>query len=662
MRKLFTFLALFIGALTAGATDFTDTLVVTVNGVSSGQHATISLAQADNGTYTFSLNNFVLQSEGQTMPVGTILLEGVEGTTDADGILHLATNQAITIQAGDMEGVTMWLGPMLGNVPIDMTAETRGDKLHTSIDIDMQSMLGQTIHVEFGEKFPTTYTDTLVVTVNGVSTGQNASISLKQNLDNTYTFSLNNFILQSEGATMPVGTILLSGIEGTTDADGVLSIATKQAITIQAGDMEGVAMWLGPMLGNVPIDMRAEIRGSKLYTVIDIDMQSMLGQTIKVVFGDGGYQLPNSGFENFYTTTSKISSGEVEVQEPVSWHSFATVGGDLAAYANTFSSNAHTFVSSETRPGSAGSHSVLVVASSAMGIVANGTITTGRMNAGAISPADTKNHAETDTSKTELDPNGDPYYATVNGRPDSLVVWLKYKQGTASEAHPYATVSAAITDGTYYQDPQDKEYTNVIATAKNAKIESNGFEWQRVAIPFEYTGSTAKGGVVLVTISTNADAGQANANDTLYVDDAQLIYNASIAAATVRGVSVAIEPGVSTYAVKVPQGSEAITADDIVVTSDGNGAKVTTEITSQDNDTTVATVTVASNDLQQVNTFTLNITTDTSVVGIGSTKANDGADKVKAVYDIMGRKVSTLSRGGIYIIVYESGKTEKVAR
>lgn len=504
-----------------------------------------------------------------------------------------------------------------------------------------------------------TFTDNLVVTVNGNSTEQDASITLKQEENGKYTFSLNNFVLQSDSSKMYVGTIVLEDLEGTTE-NGALNIATKQNIRIQRGDLAGVAAWIGPMLGPVPIDMVAEVRGNKLYTVIDIDMQKLLHQTIKVVFGNGGYQIPNSGFENFYSAKSRIMSGEVDIDEPLSWHSFATVGGPLATAANAFSSNAHTFIANETRPGSTGKHSVLVVSSSALGIVANGTITTGRMNAGGFTAADPNNHAEIDTTKTDKDPNGDPYYAVMNGRPDSIVVWLKYKQGTVSEEHPYATVSAAITDGTYYQDPQDKQYNNVLATAKNAQIESNGFEWQRVAIPFTYVDNNVAGKTILVTISTNADPGQANANDTLYVDDAQLIYNASIAAATVKGVSVAIEPGVNTYAVKVPQGSE-VTADDINITANGNGAKITKEVVNQ-GDSAVATITVTSNDLLQVNTFTFNITPDKSVVNINSAKAGADNDKVKAIYDVEGRKVSTLSRGGIYIIVYESGKTEKVAR
>ena len=58
----------------------------------------------------------------------------------------------------------------------------------------------------------------------------------------------------------------------------------------------------------------------------------------------------------------------------------------------------------------------------------------------------------------------------MDGTPDSLAVWVKFIQGTPQETHPYATISTVITDGTYYQEPCDKEYANILGVARNSKI------------------------------------------------------------------------------------------------------------------------------------------------------------------------------------------------
>ncbi len=77
MKKIFTLLALLISALTMSATDYTDTMTVSINNkIVAGQKATISLNQAD-GKYEFKLNNFSLFLVGQQTPVGTIDLKNV---------------------------------------------------------------------------------------------------------------------------------------------------------------------------------------------------------------------------------------------------------------------------------------------------------------------------------------------------------------------------------------------------------------------------------------------------------------------------------------------------------------------------------------------------------------------------------------------------------
>ena len=59
MKRLFTFLTIAIAALTVQATDYTDKLLVVVNGKSSVQDATISVTKNGN-LYDLNLKNFIL--------------------------------------------------------------------------------------------------------------------------------------------------------------------------------------------------------------------------------------------------------------------------------------------------------------------------------------------------------------------------------------------------------------------------------------------------------------------------------------------------------------------------------------------------------------------------------------------------------------------------
>ncbi len=150
MKKIFTILALFLGAITVSADDFTDVLSVDINGAVTEQYATISLRDSSNGKYIFSLKNFVLKAGTNSIGVGTIELQDVEGVTDANGVLTLTTNQKTAIKKGDDPQVTTWMGPMLGNVPIELIAEKRDSTLYAVINIDMKALLGQIIKVTFG--------------------------------------------------------------------------------------------------------------------------------------------------------------------------------------------------------------------------------------------------------------------------------------------------------------------------------------------------------------------------------------------------------------------------------------------------------------------------------------------------------------------------------
>lgn len=129
------------------------------------------------------------------------------------------------------------------------------------------------------------YTDSLTVTVNGVtSPKQESTIIVEKNADGSYNFLLNNFALQvAENSYMYIGNIKLDKVQ-TTEEEGLQTFTHQQTIQITPGD-DPSKDWYGPELGDVPIDMSGKMTEKKLYCTIDIYM-AFLQQTIRVVFGE----------------------------------------------------------------------------------------------------------------------------------------------------------------------------------------------------------------------------------------------------------------------------------------------------------------------------------------------------------------------------------------
>jgi hypothetical protein len=99
------------------------------------------------------------------MPIGNILLKNL--TVSEDGNSFTA-NQTIQITEGDKEGVTSWLGPQLGDVPVVLSATKNGDNMTADIDIDMTNTIGQIIKVSFAPELVINGTTTLEVTGGGL--------------------------------------------------------------------------------------------------------------------------------------------------------------------------------------------------------------------------------------------------------------------------------------------------------------------------------------------------------------------------------------------------------------------------------------------------------------------------------------------------------------
>ena len=145
---------------------------------------------------------------------------------------------------------------------------------------------------------------------------------------------------------------------------------------------------------------------------------------------------------------------------------------------------------------------------------------------------------------------------------------------------------------------------------------------------------------MLVTISTNADAGQGSATDRLYVDDISLIYNVDKPAVTVNGQIVTLDKEeVSANAADPAKAT-------IVATTANKGAfGAIRELSATDTQRKLQLL-YCSDDLQTIKTYTLVINKGTET---GISQIETATNKDSKVYDLNGREVKTMRHGNVYI-------------
>ena len=245
----------------------------------------------------------------------------------------------------------------------------------------------------------TDYKGNLTVSINGEGSTQPATISIVENAGK-YNLSILNFMLGEGESVLPVGNIVIENVTGAV-AGNLTTLYVNKNITIQKGNVAGIAddAWLGPMLGEVPVKMSSSFNTNGFLGVnIDIDMVSTLGQVIKVTFENVGnhFQMPNSDFETWSN----------ENNAPKHWHGFESVKGKLSGTAK---SKTKLVSSKNVRPGSKGLTSAVVTSTKVFTVIANGTMTNGRLAAGSMKPTNSANHSETNLSSTDKDDNGDPF-------------------------------------------------------------------------------------------------------------------------------------------------------------------------------------------------------------------------------------------------------------
>ena len=214
---------------------------------------------------------------------------------------------------------------------------------------------------------------------------------------------------------------------------------------------------------------------------------------------------------------------------PNYFNSFQTADGLFSGLAYD-KNNRQVKRSTDKRPGSPGSYSCSIWSRKVSGVVAQGNLTTGRVHAAAMSATgkNNYNYSDRDGSNTNNGVNN-PCAMPFTGKPDSLVVWVKFAPSGTDSSHPYAKVTATIhSDFDYidgYAQTSDSKY--VVATAINMTIAKTNGQWKRLSIPFKYTNNGAQPKYILLSAATNAYPGGGNENDYLYLDDITLVYKQS---------------------------------------------------------------------------------------------------------------------------------------
>ena len=490
---------------------------------------------------------------------------------------------------------------------------------------------------------------------------QAANITVNEQKDGNYELTIEKFNFSG----LPVGTINVKDVVATNPDEGLTRLTFDGKSTIQddgeGGIMVGeeVELHVNGMLTNAGfranIDIVADNEGAPLPVTVTFTPDGTLSQ------------IPNSNFEAFHTATYTSWGKNYTSTEADHWHSFTSAQASSIYVAARMGSQSAE--SSEVREGAESKKCLKITSAVIAGKPANGTVTTGRLNAGDMNPSNTKNHAFLDLSNTKKDDNGDPFYTTLSTTPDAIEFWCRFKQGQDNLSNKYASIRAVITDGTYYQDPEDKTYKNIVGVASNKKIEGTD-QWQKVTAKFDYdsyaetdetTGEkkALEPKAILVTISTNSEPGVASDDakkpDYIYIDDLSLIYNAELASLKFKGADL-FEAGKKEYTVNA---TGTISVNDFDFSSNSVSAYEDLELTEVEGGAK-ATITITSEDLKTQNVYVVNLKGATTA--IETPKHLNKKSGIQAIYNLAGQQVSSMASGNVYIVKTTDGKTKKVIK
>ena len=408
------------------------------------------------------------------------------------------------------------------------------------------------------------YSGNIVLVRNGQTYNQNVTVTVSQGDNGLYNFDLQVPLF----GTMKMYDVPANETNGITVYSAVRDVATN--------------------FGNMRTTLFARVTNGMMAADVAIPTQNttMWFNTVGNYF-----QMPNSDMEDWNSSYTN---------EPNRWHGFKSAGG---TFAGTSANIASLGSSTDVRPGATG-HSAVLTAGSFLTIVANGTMTNGKLMAGSYDANSPLNHAEMDKANGTND-----FYMPLYAKPDKFSVWMKYTQGTAN-ANNKASVSVKTFDGNYYQEPVDKTYTNVSGSIVGGAIAA--CDWTHFTFDFDYNSYAANNAAteaIFVTFSTNGNPGSGSKNDAVYVDDMELIYLGNMTDLRYQGVTIeGWNPDVKEY--NMEMAGEPV-LDDFTATIEGASAVVTKSMEQNADGSYRIAISVVSADLQNASCYVINASVPT---------------------------------------------------
>ena len=426
------------------------------------------------------------------------------------------------------------------------------------------------------------YSGNIVLVRNGQTYNQNVTVTVSQGDNGLYNFDLQVPLF----GTMKMYDVPANETNGITVYSAVRDVATN--------------------FGNMRTTLFARVTNGMMAADVAIPAQNttMWFNTVGNYF-----QMPNSDMEDWNSSYTN---------EPNRWHGFKSAGG---MFASTLDS------SNDVRPGATG-HCAVLTAGSFITVVANGTMTNGKLMAGSYDANSPLNHAEMDKANGTND-----FYMPLYAKPDKFSVWMKYTQGTTN-ANNKASVSVKTFDGNYYQEPVDKTYTNVSGSIVGGAIAA--CDWTHFTFDFDYNSYAANNAAtnaIFVTFSTNGNPGSGSKNDAVYVDDMELIYLGNMTDLRYQGVTIeGWDPDVKEY--NMEMASEPV-LDDFTATIEGVSAVLTKSMEQNADGSYRIAISVVSADLQNASCYVINATVPTVKKGDVNNDGEVSIGDVTALIDYL---------------------------
>ena len=279
----------------------------------------------------------------------------------------------------------------------------------------------------------------------------------------------------------------------------------------------------------------------------------------------GIYQFAYPGFEGDWRSDEEPGNG---------WNSFPSAVGSMAGLGKGSSPKPQKV------EGHNSSVAVKIFSKSILGKKANGNLTTGRINMGSMTPANSANYNYTDRSSSDNS-------LRFAGRPDAVSFYAKFTPGS-DNADQKARGQFILHDDCDYRDPEISDQSGNRVGKASVLIDACT-DWTKYEGAFTYDkNSTPEVQYLLGSFTTNPTPGGSK-GDELIIDDIHFIYYSTLRGVLYDPATIDFKEDVYNYTVDAEY-------NPINFYCAPKGAGATKEL-SYDENTGVLTVTVKGNDI-----------------------------------------------------------------